>query len=112
MGYNANGHFTTGKVVFTTSNVTNTSVQLSWTSDGDLLHGLVHMPCNIVHRLDRVIGLEHQHILRTSLIKNLTEATTYECRIHIYQNTYLWGISQIGTFYNGRIKRSRIDQYE
>jgi hypothetical protein len=94
-GTTQTGTFTTGKVVFTTSNVTTTSVQLSWTSFSPWVSSYA-----LQYRTQIGPGnwIGTPAYSSTSLIKNLTSATTYECRVIVYQNSYLWGTSQIGTF--------------
>jgi hypothetical protein len=94
-GMAQNGIFSTGKVEFTASNITNKKVVLSWTDFAPWVSSYA-----LLYRTQAGPGnwIGTPAYSATSVIHNLTEGTTYECMVYVYQNSYLWGISQIGIF--------------
>ncbi|MEI6854149.1 MAG: fibronectin type III domain-containing protein, partial [Bacteroidota bacterium] len=86
------GTFTTAKVDFTSSNVTTTSLTLSWT---DLAPWATAY--TLQYRLPAGVWTGIPSYSNSVNIANLTPATAYECRLYVFKTTQ-WGLSQAGTF--------------
>jgi spore coat protein A, manganese oxidase len=88
------GTFTTGKVNFTTSNISGNQLTLTWTSftPWATSYRLYYRPQGSFIWITKYPGANNSYQL-----PSLIQGVNYECYVDVYANT-LWGSSQRGTF--------------